>query len=337
MANDSMAGGDPGGRVEGVKMVIRSVDSRESQLTLLVSVAKYVTVADMALMAVGLLYGLLLRESLALVVVFFLLAPLGFLAMGSYRLARRWVVRKKAADLGEALDSITLYLDQIPRKLSKYDTELNSRVQFLWDGVCAPSLIADARLLAEARNKIMSESMGKDAGWSIDRSSDSPPVMLADGTRALAQAVRGGDSVEALEIVGNLLAIPFYRGDQPTVSRDTFVSLTRPVVGLLRAGKALNADESVQLLLERIRESRQGDKEDARCQALVLCWLNLRMSFLRKPVERRLSWVWADPSRLLAAQLDGVLDAYRDRDFAGLSEIVNESFDWWTWVPRFVI
>lgn len=317
-----------------------NADRFQSRISRFAILVRYGTTIYIFPVAIILFFALIQRDVFLLFLVFSVLAPVGLLATILYQALKKRVIRAKAQKLASVLEVAAGYLDQIPRKMTKYDTDLTNRTAFVWQDVFSPFLLAVTRLLVQAKYMIISEDLGRGKYWSTDTSPDSPPVILAKHTKSIAQAVREGDSVAAFEALGNLLTLPLSHGNQQRsgqveFSRDDFIKMCRKMAELLRQRKFLDANESMERLILGLKE--EGSTEEVKWQVLIAYWLWLRLSFLKTPAQPGPSWLWVGPSKLLAEQLDAVLDAYVEEDYVTLSEIVNESFDWRTRVPRFIL
>lgn len=313
--------------------------SRPSSILRLI---RYATAIYSILVSIVLFYGLLQRETFFLFLVFAVMAPFGLLLTAVYRLLKGQVVRAKTLKLANVLETAAGHLDRIPRRLTKYDTDVSTKTGFVWRDAFDPFLPAVTRLLAQANYMIISEDLGRDRNWSTDTSPDSPPVILAARVKSIARAVRDQDLVAAFEAIGELLALPLFHNSQARqgqvgFTENDFVDLSRKIVGLLRDRKFLDAEDSVQELVISLREKGSTNVDEVKWRVLIAYWLWLRLSFLKEPSQPHPSWLWAGPSKLLAAQLDAALDAYMNQDLVSLSEIVNESFDWRTRVPRIIL
>lgn len=317
-------------------------DRYQSRLSAILVFIRYATAIYLLLVAAVLFYGWLRKEIFLLFLVFAVLAPLGLLITAIYRLLWRQAIRAKTLKLAEVLENAARYLDNVPRRITRYDIDLFFKTTFVWHNVLSPFLSAITRLLVQAKYMIISENLGRGRDWSTDVSPGSPPAILAERTKSIARAMREQDPVAAFGALGELLALPILYGRQVHNGRaeftdDDFIELCRKIAGLLRERKLLDADNLVRKLIGSLREIGSTDVVDVKWRALIAYWLWLRLAFLKTNPRPRPSRIWVGPSKLLAVQLDAALDAYKDQDFASLSEIVYESFDWRTRVPRFIL
>jgi hypothetical protein len=302
---------------------------------------RYFIIIYMIVLSGLLLYALIDREIFLLFLMFTVLGPLGLLTFVFYHLLQNHAIRTKTRKLALILENSTNYLDQIPRRITEYDIDITMETHFVWKNVLSPFLIAVVRFMVDAKNKIISEESGRNRDWSTDLSPDSPPMMLSNYTKSIARAIRDRDSVAAFEAIGELLAFPFYYDNQKRrredgLIKDDFIKLCREITKLLRKRRLLEANDLVNKLILDLRDKGSANIEEAKWQLLIAHWVNLRVIFLNYPTLTRLSWLWIEPIKLLSAQLDAVIDAYNDKDFSSIAEIVNESFDWRTRIPRFV-
>ena len=303
---------------------------------------RYFIVVYLIIVTAILFYGWVSGDTFWLFAVFAVIAPLGLVLTLVYRLSKRRVIRTKTLKLAQVLDYVAAHIDEPPRNLPSYDVELSDNTAFVSHDVLSPFLLGVTRMLVHAKFVIISEERGKGKEWSIDPSPNSPPAILARQTKSIARAMRDDDPVAAFESVGELLALPRRLNLEAAVSSgeftiEDFVQTCRHVARFLSERDLLNADYLTQQLITNVKERAAPDAADLKWQALIAYWLGLRMTIMKSSVQFEPTRIWSGPSRLLAAQLKAALDAFEDRDFTDLSEIVYESFDWRTRVPRFIL
>ena len=90
-------------------------------------------------------------------------------------------------------------------------------------------------------------------------------------------------------------------------------------------------------LLEDITRKELVDRDRLPWHALISYWIWLRISatayrFLPTPPR-----FWADPSEVFATQLGSAIRAYSTDNYAELTEVICESFDWRTRIPRLLL
>lgn len=287
-------------------------------------------------------YAWLQRSSSLALAVLLVLAPLGLLSTLIYRLSKRSIVKAKTLRLAAVLDEAADALEQLPRRIAKYDAGLDSNTAFVWHDVLSPFTVSVTRLLSKAKEMIISEEFGRVKDWTTDVSSTCPPAIVARQTHLVADAIRENDPVSAFEVIGELLSMPLISGGQQPESgeefdSDEFIRLCRNIAKYLRKRQFLDADLEIQSLIGALQEKAREHTPALKWQALIIYWLSIRSAIMKTDEQPGPTRVWAGPSKVLAAQLDAVLDAYQTEDYTGLSEIIYESFDWRTHIPRFIL
>jgi len=303
---------------------------------------RYFTAVYLIIVTAILFYGWWNGNTFWLFAIFAVMAPLGLVLTLVYRLSKRRVIRAKTFKLAQVLEAVAAYIDDPPRNLPSYDVELSDNTAFVWHDVLSPFLLAVTRMLIHAKFVIISEESGRGKEWSIDPSPNSPPAILARQTKSIARAMRNDDPVSAFEAVGELLALPRKFNHENAVSTmefttEDFVQTCQDIARFLLERNLLNADHLTQQLIINVRERAAPDATNLKWLALIAYWLGIRMTIMKSSVMFEPTRIWSGPSKILAMQLNAALDAFEGHDFADLSEIVYESFDWRTRVPRFIL
>jgi hypothetical protein len=300
-------------------------------------------VAYFAVVAVALLYGFLRRDAFILFLVLMPLAPLGLIMTTAYRGIRAAMIRRKTQELADILEEASSKLEEFPPRITEFDILLSVDTAFVWRGVVTPFLIATARLMDHTANMLMSEELGRNKSWTSNDEL-SPVRQMASHLRLMATAVRENDHVRTFEAIGDLMALSVnLRRDNEELrivevfGEKDFIQACNDIAILLKRRRFFDADSEIKRLLLNISRKDSTASAKFRWQVLISYWLWIRLSFLEIPLYPEPTRFWVGPSRLLAVQLEAVVAAYSERDYAGLTEIVYESFDWRTRVPRFLL
>lgn len=296
-----------------------------------------------AVVVVALLYGFLRRNAFILFLVLMPLAPLGLIMTTAYRRIRTAMIRRKTQELADILYEASSKLEELPPRITEFDILLSVDTAFVWRGAVAPFLIATARLVDHTVNMLMSEELGRNRSWT--KNDDLSPVkQMVSHFRLMATAVEENDRVRTFEAIGDLmcLSVNLRRANEElgiaeVFDEKDFIQACNDTAVLLKRRRFFDADSEIKRLLLSISRKHSAAGAKFRWQVLISYWLWIRLSFLEIPFYPEPTRFWVGPSRLLAVQLEAVVAAYSERDYAGLTEIVYESFDWRTRVPRFLL
>lgn len=291
--------------------------------------------------------ALAVNDSGLLLMIALFLAPVGIVVIAVQRKLRKKSVEAKTKALAKVLKDAANILDAGTAQIPLYDAWLSNEMAIVHEGLRDSFLSAIARLLFEAK-VVFSENTVYERWQGIEpHENDFDPVKLIRfKTMTLASAVRRRDYVLSFEVLGDMAiyALLNLQGVEKPIplSMNEFVDRVRTINDFVRDKQVLDAQDSYRALRQRLADSISinDDREEKHWEAIVLYWLNIQLqSVAHHPYHARPRprWLWADPSTILSKQIQVALASLTAKDYATLSEIIYESFDWQRRTPRFII
>lgn len=283
--------------------------------------------------------GLVKRDIVILSFIVFILSPTFVFVGVMYRLVKTRQITNKAQKLADLLDSVADELEKDNSKLTLFDIGTHTNTEFVWTGAVAPFLVATVRLFQQAKINIISEQSGRNRQWTTTIK-QSPIMELSRQTKKIALTLRDSDQIGTFEAIGDLFvfALLYRKGIQKIkekeYSENDFLKELESISLLLKQRHFIQTNNNVKLLIDNILSQSHSNAAKTRWQAIIAYWLSIRLSLIEAPSTPSPSSFWLGPSKILSMQLDSILQAYIERDYADITETIYESFDWRTKVPR---